>query len=107
MVSSCLKQWHERSNKQVIRHFSKKIRPKYYLAHNSINRKITLHDLDPDIFRLFVKYLYTGSLPSNEINFDECVELAKLADLYEVCTLLYQHLIERLFETINEIFLHL
>ena len=47
-------------------------------------RKVTLHDTNKELFDIFVKYLYTGSISSIDLNIDELVDLATIADKYEV-----------------------
>lgn len=53
----------------------------------SIDRKIVVHDTHPEVFRLFLEYLYRGCLDSQILATDQLVELMQLGDRYEVDTL--------------------
>lgn len=53
----------------------------------AIDRKITIHDTSPYLFRLFLEYLYSGRLRQNALNTDQLAELLLLSDRYEVDSL--------------------
>ncbi|KAL3236831.1 hypothetical protein MRX96_022088 [Rhipicephalus microplus] len=50
----------------------------------SIDRKITVHDTHPEVFHLFLEYLYRGCLDSRQLTTEQLVELMQLGDRYEV-----------------------
>ncbi|KAH6942505.1 hypothetical protein HPB50_006930 [Hyalomma asiaticum] len=50
----------------------------------SIDRKITVHDTHPEVFQLFLEYLYRGCLDSRQLTTEQLVELMQLGDRYEV-----------------------
>ncbi|CAN8008051.1 unnamed protein product [Ixodes pacificus] len=50
----------------------------------SIDRKIVVHDTHPEVFRLFLEYLYRGCLDSRTLATEQLVELMQLGDRYEV-----------------------
>ncbi|KAG0431659.1 hypothetical protein HPB47_021599 [Ixodes persulcatus] len=47
-------------------------------------RKIVVHDTHPEVFRLFLEYLYRGCLDSRTLTTEQLVELMQLGDRYEV-----------------------
>lgn len=47
-------------------------------------RKITIHDTSPDLFRLFLEYLYGGNIELNELSTEQIADLITLADRYDV-----------------------
>ncbi|KAH3863934.1 hypothetical protein DPMN_026942, partial [Dreissena polymorpha] len=52
----------------------------------SIDRKITVHDTSPTLFRMFLEYLYSGSLEMNEMSTEQIADMMTLADRYDtVC----------------------
>lgn len=53
----------------------------------AIDRKITIHDTNPFLFRVFLEYLYSGRLRQNTLNTDQLAELLLLSDRYEVDSL--------------------
>ncbi|XP_077490197.1 uncharacterized protein LOC144101061 [Amblyomma americanum] len=50
----------------------------------SIDRKIVVHDTHPEVFQLFLEYLYRGCLDSRPLTTEQLVELMQLGDRYEV-----------------------
>ena len=46
-------------------------------------RKITVHDTNPDLFRVFLAYLYSGQLKS-ELTVEQLADMMTLSDHYEV-----------------------
>ncbi|XP_075557795.1 uncharacterized protein LOC142589950 isoform X1 [Dermacentor variabilis] len=50
----------------------------------SIDRKIVVHDTHPEVFQLFLEYLYRGCLDSQHLTTEQLVELMQLGDRYEV-----------------------
>ncbi|XP_037571015.1 LOW QUALITY PROTEIN: uncharacterized protein LOC119453092 [Dermacentor silvarum] len=50
----------------------------------SIDRKIVVHDTHPEVFQLFLEYLYRGCLESRQLTTEQLVELMQLGDRYEV-----------------------
>lgn len=53
----------------------------------AIDKKITIHDTNPFLFRIFLEYLYSGRLRQNALNTDQLAELLLLSDRYEVDSL--------------------
>lgn len=49
-------------------------------------RKITVHDTSPTLFRMFLEYLYSGSLEMNEMSTEQIADMMTLADRYDVGT---------------------
>ena len=52
-------------------------------------RKITIHDTNPDLFKLFLEYLYCGQLETNEMATEQLSDMMTLADRYDVTHYLY------------------
>nr|XP_022318373.1 uncharacterized protein LOC111121395 isoform X2 [Crassostrea virginica] len=50
----------------------------------SIDKKITIHDTNPEIFSMFLEFLYTGHIQMDSLSTDQLTELLTLADRYEV-----------------------
>ncbi|XP_061196240.1 uncharacterized protein LOC133204507 [Saccostrea echinata] len=50
----------------------------------SIDKKITIHDTNPEIFTMFLEFLYSGGIQSDSLSTDQLTELLTLADRYEV-----------------------
>lgn len=50
-------------------------------------RKITVHDTNPFVFRVFLEYLYSGRLRQSSLTTDQFTELLLLSDRYEVDSL--------------------
>ncbi|RWS27283.1 uncharacterized protein B4U80_11053, partial [Leptotrombidium deliense] len=50
----------------------------------SINKTIIVHDTEPELFKLFLEYLYIGLLDTSILNTDELTELMQLSDRYQV-----------------------
>lgn len=53
----------------------------------AIDRKITIHDSSPFLFRIFLEYLYSGRLRQNGLNETQLADLLLLSDRYEVDSL--------------------
>ncbi|KAK3089222.1 hypothetical protein FSP39_001872 [Pinctada imbricata] len=53
----------------------------------SIDKKISIHDTNPEVFSLFLEYLYGGQLNVKDLTTDHLSELLSLADRYEVAGL--------------------
>ena len=53
------------------------------MSSHSVGRKITVHDTNPDLFRIFLGYLYSGQLTS-ELTVEQLADLMTLSDRYEV-----------------------
>lgn len=53
----------------------------------SIDKKITIHDTNPEIFSMFLEFLYCGHIQLNSLSTDQLTELLTLADRYEVADL--------------------
>ena len=51
----------------------------------SFYRKIPVHDTHPEIFKLFLEFLYGGKLEMSELSTEQLSDLLVLADRYEVC----------------------
>lgn len=47
-------------------------------------RKITIHDTNPEIFSMFLEFLYSGHIQMDSLSTDQLTELLTLADRYEV-----------------------
>ena len=47
-------------------------------------RKITVHDTNPGMFRLFLEYLYSGVFDTSELSTEQLADMITLADRYEV-----------------------
>ena len=47
-------------------------------------RKITVHDTNPQLFALFLDYLYSGQLDTADLTTEQLADLMALADRYEV-----------------------
>ena len=47
-------------------------------------RKITVHDTNPGMFRLFLEYLYSGMFDTSELSTEQLADMITLADRYEV-----------------------
>ena len=52
-------------------------------------RKITVHDTNPELFRLFLEYVYSGQLDLNEMSTEQLADMITLADRYDVCVFLF------------------
>ena len=63
------------------------VMPSVMLCH--VCRKITVHDTNPDLFRVFLGYLYSGQLTS-ELTVEQLADLMTLSDRYEVSCLGYK-----------------
>ncbi|RWS01741.1 uncharacterized protein B4U79_04822, partial [Dinothrombium tinctorium] len=50
----------------------------------SINKTITVHETEPELFKIFLQYLYTGLLDTSNLSTDELTELMQLSDRYQV-----------------------
>ncbi|XP_013420010.1 uncharacterized protein LOC106180548 [Lingula anatina] len=53
----------------------------------SIDKKITVHDTNPSLFRLFLEYLYSGQLETNEMSTEQLADMMAIGDRYEVDSL--------------------
>ncbi|XP_063445642.1 uncharacterized protein LOC134725615 [Mytilus trossulus] len=53
----------------------------------SIDKKITIHDTNPEVFNLFLEFVYGGNLDTSHSTPEQLTELLTLADRYEVDTL--------------------
>ena len=47
-------------------------------------RKITVHDTNPELFQLFLEYLYSGQLETSEFSTEQLADMMTLCDRYEV-----------------------
>ena len=47
-------------------------------------RKITIHDTNPELFKLYVTYLYTGQLNTQHLSTEQLADMIAIADRYEV-----------------------
>ncbi len=47
-------------------------------------RKITVHDTNPEMFKLFLQYLYSGQFDTSELSTEQLADMITLADRYEV-----------------------
>ncbi|KAK9873149.1 hypothetical protein WA026_021382 [Henosepilachna vigintioctopunctata] len=52
-----------------------------------IDKKIVIHDTNPTMFKIFLEYLYTGSLSPSLLTNEQLVDLLVLSDRFEVETL--------------------
>ncbi|KAL5019275.1 hypothetical protein ScPMuIL_004997 [Solemya velum] len=50
----------------------------------SIDKKITVHDTNPELFQLFLEYLYSGQIDTNELSTEQLADVMALADRYEM-----------------------
>ncbi|KAK7507206.1 hypothetical protein BaRGS_00001141 [Batillaria attramentaria] len=50
----------------------------------SIDRKITVHDIQPALFRLFLEALYSGQLDTGGLSTEQLVDMMTLCDRYEM-----------------------
>ncbi|XP_071966043.1 uncharacterized protein [Antedon mediterranea] len=50
----------------------------------SIDRKISVHDADADLFKQFLAYLYTGQLQTNTLSINQLADMLSLCDRFEV-----------------------
>lgn len=46
-----------------------------------------MHDTNPNIFQIFLEYLYSGRIRQNSLTTDQLAELLLLSDRYEVDSL--------------------
>nr|XP_006812477.1 PREDICTED: uncharacterized protein LOC100370394 [Saccoglossus kowalevskii] len=53
----------------------------------SIDKKITVHDANPELFRLFLQFLYSGYLDTSGLSVEQVADMMSLSDRYEVDTL--------------------
>eukprot|EP00058_Branchiostoma_floridae_P010098 XP_002595586.1 hypothetical protein BRAFLDRAFT_117505 [Branchiostoma floridae] len=53
----------------------------------AIDRRITVHDTSPALFRLFLEYLYVGNLATDTLTLDQLADMTALSDRYEVDSL--------------------
>ncbi|XP_069124343.1 uncharacterized protein [Argopecten irradians] len=53
----------------------------------SIDKKITVHDTNPEVFNLFLEYLYSGQVGGDGHTTEQLSDLLTLADRYEVDSL--------------------
>ncbi|XP_041365007.1 uncharacterized protein LOC121380244 [Gigantopelta aegis] len=49
----------------------------------SIHKKITVHDTNPELFQLFLEYLYSGHLETSELSTEQLADMMTLCDRYE------------------------
>ena len=47
-------------------------------------RKITVHDTNPELFKLFLGYLYSGQLDASSLSTEQLADMMAVADRYEV-----------------------
>eukprot|EP00057_Strongylocentrotus_purpuratus_P003462 XP_003726708.1 PREDICTED: uncharacterized protein LOC100892203 isoform X1 [Strongylocentrotus purpuratus] len=67
----------------------------------SIDKKIEVHDTDPEMFKQFLVFLYSGQINTAEMNMDQIADMMSLSDRYEVDTL--KHVCEASLKTkLNE-----
>lgn len=52
-----------------------------------ICRKVIVHETNPEIFQIFLNYLYTHNLETRELSNDQLIDLIVLSDRYEVDSL--------------------
>jgi len=52
----------------------------------SFYSKIVIHDMDESMFKLFLKFVYSGHLDTDKMSMEEIIELLAVADRYEVCS---------------------
>ncbi|KAJ8037564.1 ARM REPEAT PROTEIN INTERACTING WITH ABF2 [Holothuria leucospilota] len=50
----------------------------------SIDKKIEVHDIDPDLFVQFVRYLYSGLLDTTNMNIEQLADMMAVSDRYEM-----------------------
>lgn len=53
----------------------------------SIDKKIEVHDTDPDLFNQFLVFLYSGQINTAEMSTDQITDMLSLGDRFEVDTL--------------------
>ena len=53
-------------------------------CHFMFYRKISIHDTNPEVFRMFLEYVYGGVLDEEGLTTEHLTELLTLADRYEV-----------------------
>lgn len=47
--------------------------------------KIVIHDMDESMFKLFLKFVYSGHLDTSKMSMEEVIDMLAVADRYEVC----------------------
>ncbi|XP_014665386.1 PREDICTED: uncharacterized protein LOC106807533 [Priapulus caudatus] len=50
----------------------------------SIDKKIIVHDTNPELFRLFLQYLYSGQVQTNDMSTEQLADMMAISDRYEV-----------------------
>ncbi|CAL1278747.1 unnamed protein product [Larinioides sclopetarius] len=50
----------------------------------SINKKIVIHDTTPQLFLIFLEYLYGGQVDTGQLSTEQLADLMQLSDRYEV-----------------------
>ncbi|XP_035231149.1 uncharacterized protein LOC118203015, partial [Stegodyphus dumicola] len=53
----------------------------------SINKKIVIHDTTPELFLMFLEYLYGGQVDTGQLSTEQLADLMQLSDRYEVDSL--------------------
>ncbi|XP_070579796.1 uncharacterized protein [Ptychodera flava] len=53
----------------------------------AIDKKITVHDTNPELFKLFLQFLYSGHLDTSNFSVEQLADMMSLSDRYEVDTL--------------------
>ncbi|XP_077980159.1 uncharacterized protein LOC144435438 [Glandiceps talaboti] len=53
----------------------------------AIHKKITVHDANPELFKLFLQFLYGGHLDTSNLTVEQLADMMSLSDRYEVDTL--------------------
>lgn len=49
-----------------------------------ISRQIIIHDTSPQLFQIFLEYLYGGQVDTGQLMTDQLASLMQLSDRYEV-----------------------
>ena len=49
-----------------------------------VNRKVTLSDVNPELFKLFLEFLYCGTVNMKSLSAEQIADLLVFSDQYEV-----------------------
>ncbi|XP_055954606.1 uncharacterized protein LOC126812091 [Patella vulgata] len=62
----------------------------------SINKKIVVHDTNPELFQLFLMYIYSGTLDTHDTTAEQLADMLTLCDRYEMDSLkvICEHLLK-------------
>ena len=49
--------------------------------------------MDESMFQLFLEFVYCGHLDTSKMNMEELIDMLAVADRYEVCVSLFDHML--------------